>query len=152
MRVGVLTLLAALVLSCGNDDLSLELSIPLGTCELSELSEVEALTVEVWGFEADGRPCAMAARCIPVPQSMSTLDDLYEVLQAQSQPLVDTPRSGAPLLYLKGHNTKDCFIGANVSMCGFGTIDGSGVIELPLDCGACPNSMDVRLCVDPMEL
>jgi hypothetical protein len=141
-----------LLLGCADDDISLELSIPLGTCELSDLGEVEALTVEVWGFESDGRPCAIAARCIPVPANMSSLEDLYEVLQAQPQPLVDTERSVSPLLYLKGHNTKDCFIGENVSMCGFGTIDGSGVIELPLDCGACPNSMDVRLCIEPMEL
>jgi hypothetical protein len=152
MRIAALIPLVLLTLACGEDDLTLELSIPLGSCEVSDLSEVEALSVEVWGFEADGRPCAMAARCIPVPENMNSLDDLYQVLQDQPQPLVDTERSSSPLLYLKGHNTKDCFIGENVSMCGFGSIDGSGVIELPLDCGACPNSMDVRLCVEPMQL
>jgi hypothetical protein len=139
-------------LACGEDDLSLELAIPLGTCEVADLGEVAALSVEVWGFEADGRPCAMAARCIPVRETMTSLDDLYRVLQEEEQPLVDTTRASSPLLYLKGHTTQDCFIGENVSMCGFGSINGGGVIELPLDCGACSNTMDVRLCVDPMEL
>ena len=152
MRIAPLIALAALAFACADDDVTLELSISLGSCEVADLSDINFLTVEVWGYESDGRACALSARCIPVPETMTSLDDLHQVLQDVRQPLTDTPLSGSVLLYLKGHTTTNCLKGNNVSICALGSIDSGGVFELPLKCQACDTEMDVNICIDPMEL
>jgi len=139
MRGPALQLFAMVaVLACGDGVTQVELDLVQGDCSGTDLGEVAVLSVEVYGSDSEGLPCALGRRCISV-DGLNSLEDISTALSEVNQPLVDSPFADAELVVVTGHASNDCFAFDDRRMCGFADVADvrSGALELRMNCSDC---------------
>ena len=135
------------IAACGEADVeAVTLELREGSCAATDFAEVRMLSVEVYGFDEGDELCTLQKRCIPgvdLPQDAEDpVADLAALLESQRQPLIDTRRDGAGWIGIVGRPLDDCF-GAQASLCGLADLANvqDGVLEVDLQCGACPTDL-----------